>query len=86
MLICLSIQEENYLVFVLELIWINFALLIIVDVLSHLPDLHDIILRNGADHPSLIRVPREVRDLGSMASMNKLKLIIKPYTTKILND
>jgi len=61
------------LVSVLELIGVDFALLVIVDVLSHLPDLHDVVFGHGADHPGLIRVPREVGDLGGVASVDKQK-------------
>ena len=35
-------------------------LLIIVDVLSHLPDLHDVVLGHAADHPGVVGVPAEV--------------------------
>lgn len=47
---------------------------IIVDVLSHLPHLQDVVLRHTAYHPGLIRVPGKVRDLGCVPSMDKLKM------------
>ena len=40
----------------------------------HLPNLHDIIFRNGADNPRLVWIPCEVRDLGSMTTMHEEKL------------
>jgi len=33
---------------------------VIVDVLSHLPDLHNVVFRHRADDPGLVGVPREV--------------------------
>lgn len=48
-------------------------LLVVVDVLGHLPDLHDVVLRDGADDPGFIGVPRKVRNLGRMTSVNELK-------------
>ena len=39
----------------------------------HLPHLEDIIFRDTTDHPGLIRVPCEVRNLCSMATVNELK-------------
>lgn len=41
----------------------------------HLPYLHDVILRHGANDPRLIGVPTKVRYLGSVSSMNKLLVI-----------
>lgn len=38
----------------------------------HLPDLHDVVLRHRADDPGLVGVPREVRDLGCVSSMDEL--------------
>lgn len=38
----------------------------------HLPDLHDVVLRDGADNPRFNGVPGEVRDFGCVATMNKL--------------
>jgi hypothetical protein len=60
------------LVSVLELIGVDLALLVIVDVLGHLPHLHDVVLGHRADHPGLVGVPREVGDLGGVASVNEL--------------
>lgn len=42
-------------------------------VLYHLPDLHDVVLRDGADDPRLNRVPGEVGDFGRVATMNELR-------------
>lgn len=39
----------------------------------HLPDLHDVVLRHGADDPGFIGVPGEVRDLGCVAPVDELK-------------
>lgn len=38
----------------------------------HLPDLHNVVFRHRADDPGLVGVPGEVRDLGCVASMDKL--------------
>lgn len=59
--------------------WLNlvcccFRFLIVVDVLSHLPHLHDIVLRHWADDPSFVGIPREVWDLGGVSSMNEEQL------------
>lgn len=47
---------------------------IIVDVLSHLPHLHNVVLRHRTDDPGFIGVPGKVRDLGCVASVDKQKL------------
>lgn len=39
----------------------------------HLPNLHDVVLRHGADDPGLTGVPGEVGDLGCVASMDELQ-------------
>lgn len=39
----------------------------------HLPDLHYVVLRHGADDPGLVGVPGEVRDLGCVASVDELE-------------
>ena len=39
----------------------------------HLPDLHDVVFRHGADHPGLVRVPCEVWDLRCMTTVDKLE-------------
>ena len=59
---------------VLELRCWCLRLLVIVDVLRHLPDLHDVVLRHRADHPGVIRVPTEVGDLGSVTSVDEEEL------------
>ena len=59
---------------VLELRCWCLRLLVIVDVLRHLPDLHDVVLGHGADHPGVIGVPTEVGDLGSVTSVNEEEL------------
>lgn len=41
-------------------------------ILYHLPDLHDVVLRDGADHPRLNGVPGEVGDFGCVTTVNKL--------------
>lgn len=38
----------------------------------HLPNLHNVVFGHRADDPGLVGVPREVRDLGCVSSMNKL--------------
>ena len=40
----------------------------------HLPDLQNVVLRDTADDPWLIGVPREVRYLGRVSTMNELKM------------
>lgn len=40
--------------------------------IHHLPDLHNVVLRYGADDPGFIRVPGEIGDLGCVAPMDKL--------------
>lgn len=37
-----------------------------------MPDLHNVVFRHRADDPGLVGVPGEVRDLGCVASMDKL--------------
>lgn len=39
----------------------------------HLPNLHDIVFWYRTDHPRFIRIPGEIRYLGSVTPMNKLK-------------
>jgi len=38
-----------------------------------LPDLHDIVFGHTADDPGVVRVPAEVRDLGSVTSVDEEK-------------
>ena len=45
-----------------------------VDVLSHLPDLQTVVRINAGDDPGLVLVPAEVRDLGSVTSVDEEKL------------
>lgn len=47
-------------------------LFIIVNIFSHLPYLHDVIFRHRANDTRFIGIPAEVRNLGSVPSMNKL--------------
>lgn len=42
------------------------------ELLYHLPDLHDVVLGDGADHPRLDGVPGEVGDFGCVAAVNEL--------------
>ena len=56
-----------------EIVGRSVWIFIIVDVLSHLPHLQDVVFRHTADHPGLVRVPGKVRDLGCVSTMNKLK-------------
>merc|ERR1711973_1063365 len=49
-------------------------LLIIVDVLSHLPNLHDVVLGHRADNPGIIGVPGKIGDLGRVASVDEEEL------------
>lgn len=51
----------------LSLLHRGFRLFLIVDVVSHLPDLHDVVLADGADDPRLVRIPGEVGDLKSFS-------------------
>lgn len=44
----------------------------------HLPDLHDVVLRDGADDPWFNGVPGEVGDFGCVTTMNKLMGTISP--------
>ena len=51
----------------------------------HLPNLHNVVLRHRADDPGLVGVPREVRDLGCVASVDELVerrtiFVVHPYT------
>ncbi len=40
----------------------------------HLPHLHDVVFRNAAQDPRIVRVPSEVRYLGSVTTMYELKM------------
>ena len=40
---------------------------------DHLPDLHVVVFGHGAHNPRLVRVPREVRDLRRVTSVNELQ-------------
>ena len=40
---------------------------------DHLPDLHVVVFGHGAHDPRLVRVPREVRDLRRVTSVNELQ-------------
>ena len=46
---------------------------VMVVVAYHLPNLENVIFRHTTDHPGLIMVPSEVRNLCSMATVNELK-------------
>ena len=48
-------------------------LLVVVDILRHLPNLHDVVLGDGADDPRLVRVPREVGYLCRVTAVNELQ-------------
>jgi hypothetical protein len=48
------------------------AIVVVVNVFRHLPDLQYVVLRYGCDHPVLVPTPREVRDLGAVTAMHKL--------------
>ena len=48
------------------------VMILLMLVAYHLPNLEDIIFRDTTDHPRLIRVPSEVRNLCSMTTMNEL--------------
>ena len=50
------------------------VIFIMVDVLSHLPYLEDIVFSDASKHPILAGVPGEIRDLAGMASMNEHEL------------
>ncbi len=49
-------------------------LLVVVDVLGHLPDLHDVVLADGADHPGVVGVPGEVGDLCCVSAVDEEQL------------
>ena len=58
--------------------WLNLRgsgiwVLVIIDILCHLPHLQDVILRHTAQNPRFIRVPSEVGDLGSVPCMDELE-------------
>ena len=63
-----DISKRNETLFV-----VTFRLVFVVDVVSHLPDLHHVVRSNAADHPGLVLVPAEVRDLGSVTSVDEEK-------------
>uniref|UniRef100_A0A1I8GPN7 Ragulator complex protein LAMTOR1 n=1 Tax=Macrostomum lignano TaxID=282301 RepID=A0A1I8GPN7_9PLAT len=50
------------------------GLIIIVDILGHLPHLQDVVLGHGADHPRIIGIPGEIRDFGRVAAVNEQQL------------
>ena len=52
---------------------------IIVDILSHLPHLQDVVLRDTAHYPRVIGVPSEVGDLGSVPTMDELCVCVCVY-------
>lgn len=52
-----------------------------MEILYHLPDLHDVVLRDGADHPRLNGVPGEVGDFGCVTTMNKLVGTVRHFST-----
>jgi len=45
-----------------------------VDVLSHLPYLEDVVFSDASNHPVLAGVPGEIRDLAGMASVDEHEL------------
>ena len=47
---------------------------VIVNIFCHLPYLHDIVLTHRANHPWIIGIPRKVRNLSGVATMNEEKL------------
>ena len=56
--------------------WINIRsggirLFFIINILGHLPNLHNIILGNGANYPRLILIPTEVGNFSGMSAMNE---------------
>ena len=56
------------------LVGVGVGLLVVVDVLGHLPDLHDVVLAHRADDPGLVGVPGEVGDLGRVAAVDEEEL------------
>ena len=46
---------------------------VMVIVVYHLPNLENVIFRHTTDHPGLIMVPSEVRNLCSMTTVNELQ-------------
>ena len=51
-----------------------FRFLIVINVLSHLPHLHDVVLGHGTHNPRLVVVPRKVGYFGRVAAVHKQKL------------
>lgn len=51
-----------------------FWLFVIVDVLGHLPHLHDVVFRHRADDPGLVGIPREVGDLCCVSAVDEQEL------------
>ena len=46
---------------------------VVVNILSHLPDLHDIVFGNGANYPGFVRIPGEIADFCCVSAVNKLE-------------
>ena len=55
----------------LQLVSGGFGLLVVVNVLGHLPDLHDVILGDRTDDPRMIRVPRKVADFRRVTAVDE---------------
>jgi len=50
-------------------------MLILTELITyHLPDLHYVVFRYRTYHPWLVLVPRKVRDLGCVSTMNELSM------------
>merc|ERR1719462_76726 len=63
-----------YLRFVIKIRGWSVWVLVVVDVLRHLPHLHYIVLGDRADDPGLSWVPREVGDLGGVPAVDEEQL------------
>ena len=56
-----------------------------VIVAYHLPNLENVIFRHTTNHPGLIRIPSEVRNLCSMTAVNELQEHTLTQLTKMTN-
>lgn len=57
--------------------------------IHHLPDLHDVVLRDWADDPGFIGIPGEVGNLGCVATVDELmgkKVEIRDRQEEVISD
>ncbi len=57
-----------------QLVGIHITFLVIVNVLGHLPNLHDIVFGHGTNDPRLVRVPREIGYFCSVTAVYEQEL------------